>query len=458
MQPIGPFFLFLFFPVSLFFVTLIKKHRALVTSLFSLLYVVLLNLHTPQGLLMMAAILLLARLATLAPLLRRARPLSLILGVIMPLALVISARVLLPGTAFPYGITVLALLSISTVIDACRGDYTPPKNILIFAGTLCFFPLLAVGPLVRGKDMTTLFEEQRPSLKRAFDGTRLYILGTVYIYIIAAPLYFIYEKIVATFGTRIDIFFFIACPLIATAFLLSFLIGMQQLARGLALIYGITLPRDGKNPYCTDTPALFFSAWHLSLGNYLRDYIVTPISALLGKRERLGRLLSSLAVAIFLTAILSPRALTWQILLSLTPLLFLLALPCYQKKAWSRTLCHILCTLVIVYVLGASFTLPTISIASALSLWRTPADTLSLIVSSAFFENLYYLSASILCLTPLFVITPLRRPLIRHVRHGARVYRQLELTVLLLLFAVILLYFIPRFPALSTGLLAGLLL
>lgn len=102
--------------------------------------------------------------------------------------------------------------------------------------------------------------------------------------------------------------------------------------------------------------------------------------------------------------------------------------------------------------------LPIVSTSNTLSLWRTPADTLSLIVSSAFFKNLYYLSASILCLSPLIVIAPLRRLFIRHVRHGARVYRQLEMLVLMLLFAVILLYFMPRFPALSTGLLANLLL
>lgn len=458
MQPIGPFFLFLFLPVSLLFIALAKQQRAVVTSLFSLLYVVLLNLHTPIGLFMMAAVILLARLATLKPLLLRARPLSLFLGVLLPLSLLVSARVLLPRVAFPFGITVLTLLAISTVIDACRDGYVPPKNVLVFAGTLCFFPLLAVGPLVRGKDMTALFGDQRITLKRVFDGIRLYTLGAIHIYIVAAPLYFIYQKITETFGTRIDIFFIIVCPLLIAAFLLSFLIGMQQIARGLALICGITLPCDRRNPYRTCTPALFFSAWHLSLGNYLKDYIVAPITALTGRRERLGRLLSVLAIAVFLAAAFSPRTLTWQILLALTPALCLLALPRYTKNAWSRTACRVICTLIIICVLSISFMLPIISTSNTLSLWRTPADTLSLIVSSAFLKNLYYLSASILCLSPLIVIVPLRRLFIRHVRHGARVYRQLEMLVLMLLFAVILLYFMPRFPALSTGLLANLLL
>lgn len=206
MQPIGPFFLFLFLPISLLFIALAKQQRAVVTSLFSLLYVVLLNLHTPIGLFMMAAVILLARLATLKPLLLRARPLSLFLGVLLPLSLLVSARVLLPRVAFPFGITVLTLLAISTVIDACRDGYVPPKNVLVFAGTLCFFPLLAVGPLVRGKDMTALFGDQRITLKRVFDGIRLYTLGAIHIYIVAAPLYFIYQKITETFGTRIDIF------------------------------------------------------------------------------------------------------------------------------------------------------------------------------------------------------------------------------------------------------------
>ena len=306
--------------------------------------------------------------------------------------------------------------------------------------------------------MTALFENQRMSLKNLFDGIRLYILGAIYIFIIAAPLYFIYQKIIATFGAKIDIFLLITCPLLATAFLLFFLSGMQKIARGLALMLGIKIACDSKNPYHAYDPAHFFSACHLSLAAYLQDYLIKPITAATRSNKVLGKLLSTIAASAFLVAILSPRVITWQIWLTSLPILCLLALLPYRKKAWSRTLTAFACTLIAIYVLGLSFTFPILSTPAPLLTWRSPADTLSLIVTSAFSENIYYLSASILCLSPLVVIVAFRRLIIRHIRHGMRIFHQLEMLILLFLFSIILFYFMPRFPALSTGLLAGLLL
>ncbi len=459
MQPIGPFFLFLFLPFAAGLIALAKKHRAAVTSLCSLVYIVLLNIGKPQGLLAVLLVLLLARLATLKKVRGRAPAFSFLLGALLPLALLVAMKATATGRAvFPYGLTVLVLLASATTVDACRGKYVPPKNPLIFAGTLCFFPLLIVGPLVRGKDMVRLFEEQRPSFKCLYDGMRLYILGCVDIFMIAAPLYYIFEKITATFGTAPDILLVTACPLLAAACLFFFIKGTQHIARGLALTCGITIPSDTKNPYRAKTPIGFFAAWHPSLAAYLKDYIISPITHTLGKHERWGRFLSTLATLAFLAGLLSPRGTTLQVVLAALPLLCLLTIPVYRQKYWQKVLFCAVGTFVLIVVFGASFTRLSLSFPAILPAWRTPESTLALILTSAFLKNLYYLSASILCLSPLIVVTSLRRLFIRHVPRGILRYRRLEMLVLIFLFALTLLYFMPRFPALATKLLADLLL
>ena len=92
MQPIGPFFLFLFLPVTVGLIALAKRHRAAATSLCSLLYVILLNANHKKGLLLMLLIIALVRLATLSWTVRRARPASFVLGVVLPLALLIATK------------------------------------------------------------------------------------------------------------------------------------------------------------------------------------------------------------------------------------------------------------------------------------------------------------------------------------------------------------------------------
>ena len=459
MQPIGAFFLFLFLPIVISLIALTKKHRASVTSLCSLLYVVLLNLDKPKGLLAVLLVLLLVRLATLKKIAARARALSLLLGALCPLTLLIVAKATPWGRAdFPYGLTVIVLLSIATTVDTLRGTYTPPKHPLVFAGTLCFFPLLIAGPLVRGGDMVKYFKKQNPSTKNLYDGLRLYIIGCIYIFILAAPLYFIFERITATFGTAPDILLVTACPLLATLLFMFFIKGAQHIARGLALMCGITIPSDSKNPYRANSAAGFFAAWHPSLAAYVSDYITTPISTVLSRHVRWGKLLSTLVTVCFLTAVLSPRDAVMPVALAILPLLCLQSIPAQPQKAWYKALFCAVGTLILIVTIGFSFTLPALSLPAIIPAWRTPADTLTLFLTSAFTKNLYYLYASILCLSPLIVTASLRQVFILHVRHGIIRYRRLEMLVLLLLFFLILLYFTPRFPALATKLLADLLL
>ena len=63
--------------------------------------------------------------------------------------------------------------------------------------------------------------------------------------------------------------------------------GYSLLAIGLGRMLGIELPRNFDRPWLTETPPDFWKRWHVSLGDWLRDYFFRPIYKSLSGVQRL---------------------------------------------------------------------------------------------------------------------------------------------------------------------------
>ena len=53
--------------------------------------------------------------------------------------------------------------------------------------------------------------------------------------------------------------------------------GYTDMAIGLALIFGINIPENFQKPYLTDSLTEFWQKWHITLSNWIRDYIYIPL-------------------------------------------------------------------------------------------------------------------------------------------------------------------------------------
>jgi D-alanyl-lipoteichoic acid acyltransferase DltB (MBOAT superfamily) len=75
--------------------------------------------------------------------------------------------------------------------------------------------------------------------------------------------------------------------------------GYSDIAIGLALIFGIQLPRNFDAPFRATSIIDFWQRWHMTLTRFLRDYVFTPLvrAQIRGREPRLNRAL----VAILLT-------------------------------------------------------------------------------------------------------------------------------------------------------------
>ena len=69
--------------------------------------------------------------------------------------------------------------------------------------------------------------------------------------------------------------------------------GYSDMAIGLALLFGLTLPINFDAPYRASSIREFWRRWHITLSRFLRDYLYIPLG---GNRHGPGREVAALAV------------------------------------------------------------------------------------------------------------------------------------------------------------------
>jgi D-alanyl-lipoteichoic acid acyltransferase DltB (MBOAT superfamily) len=198
----------------------------------------------------------------------------------------ISAQTPTMSAWLPLGISFYTFQIIGYLIDISRGQIRAERNFLAFGVFTCFYAQLIAGPIVRAHELL-------PQLKtrQNFDSRNLH-LG---IYLILAGLA-IKICVADTLAQFVDHGF--ADPeqlgwltawltLYGFAFqILSDFWGYSTIAIGLGLMYGIKLPLNFNLPYAADSIRNFWRRWHITLSEWLRDYLYIPLG---GNRKAMNR-------------------------------------------------------------------------------------------------------------------------------------------------------------------------
>ena len=152
--------------------------------------------------------------------------------------------------ALPIGISFYTFQTMSYTIDVYRKEIAPAKNFLDFTFFVTFFPQLVAGPIVRAKDfipqiykkVTLTKEETSYALFLIIGGLLKKAVISDYISInfvdrvFDAPnSYTPFENLMATYGYSLQIY----CDFS----------GYSDIAIGLALLMGFTLPINFRTPY-----------------------------------------------------------------------------------------------------------------------------------------------------------------------------------------------------------------
>ncbi len=218
----------------------------------------------------------------------------------------IDSLVLLSGTeinfvyriALPIGISFYSFQCISYLVDVYRGETKARVNILDYALFISFFPQLVAGPIMRSKDFLPQLDSRGVSLSKRnlSEGCQIFVQGLVKKVVIADRLAVCVDSVFATPKAYSGISIMCAAVAYAMQILCDFS-GYSDMAIGTAKVFGFDLCQNFNLPYLSSNPSEFWRRWHISLSQWLRDYLYIPLG---GNRKGSKRTYNNLMITMIL--------------------------------------------------------------------------------------------------------------------------------------------------------------
>jgi len=202
------------------------------------------------------------------------------------------------GIVLPLGISFYTFESISYIVDVYKKRIEPTKSLRDYGLFMTFFPHLVAGPIMRFNDFNAQTVTPRVVTADAVALGAYMLIGGLFLKIVGAD---------HVFAPISDIVFapdykagFVAAW--AGAFSFSMQVycdfaGYSLAALGIAKMFGFHLPPNFEAPFASVGIAELWTRWHISLSNWLRDYVFNPLG-----HYRKGRLRGYLNVMITFTA------------------------------------------------------------------------------------------------------------------------------------------------------------
>ncbi len=205
-------------------------------------------------------------------------------------------KIKLPDWAFPLGISFYTLTQIMYLVDTYQ-DLNQPNSLFDHATFVSLFPYISSGPLVRARSIVKqlhqyTFSESR--LELACRGFYLFTLGLAKKMLLAESFAKIADAGFA--GPRAYTMAEAWAISLAYTFQIYFdFSGYSDMAVGSAWMLGIDIPQNFNAPLKSKSISEFWQRWHISLSNFITNYLYTPILRASGKAT-----LQTSAVAIFI--------------------------------------------------------------------------------------------------------------------------------------------------------------
>src|SRR6478609_2220572 len=189
----------------------------------------------------------------------------------------------LAGTHFavhillPVGISFYTFTQIAFLVDAWRGQvaaYALPHYALF----VTYFPHLIAGPILHHKDMIPQFEREEtkhPDGHLLLCGVIIFAIGLFKKTCLADG---IQPLVALAFDARAPSFDQAWLGALAYTFQLYFdFSGYSDMAIGISLMFGIFLPLNFNSPYKAASIIDFWRRRHMTLSQFLRDYLYIPL-------------------------------------------------------------------------------------------------------------------------------------------------------------------------------------
>lgn len=193
------------------------------------------------------------------------------------LALVHSpVQVPLPSWAAPLGISFYTMTALAYLLDSYWGITEPERNIAKGALLVGYWPQLTSGPITRHGDMVSLYEGHKFDYRTVTFGLQRMVWGAFKKLVISARLGVVVDTIYGNTELYNGLYIWLAAALFMMQLYTDFS-GCMDIVLGASECYGVTLPENFRTPFFSRSVQEYWQRWHITLGGWMRDYIMYPV-------------------------------------------------------------------------------------------------------------------------------------------------------------------------------------
>ncbi|MEO1429291.1 MAG: MBOAT family protein [Cyanobacteria bacterium J06633_8] len=194
---------------------------------------------------------------------------------------VIGTNINIENIILPLAISFFTFQQIAYLVDAYKGE-TKEYNFLDYCLFVTFFPQLIAGPIVHHKEVMPQFADKstyRFNPENIAVGITIFSLG-LFKKVVFADNIAVYATPVfnaASKGVEPTLIEAWVAALAYTLQLYFDFSGYSDMAIGISRMFGIKLPINFNSPYKAISISDFWRRWHITLSNFLRDYLYIPL-------------------------------------------------------------------------------------------------------------------------------------------------------------------------------------
>lgn len=181
----------------------------------------------------------------------------------------------------PLGISFFTFQQIAYLVDSYKRKIEQ-HSFIEYAMFVSFFPQLIAGPIVLFNDVNKQYRSKsfgHFNIEYFTVGVIIFTIGLAKKVIIADRLSLVSQPVFTNADNGLKLQFFEAWGgSLAYTYQLYFdFSGYSDMAIGIALLIGIKLPVNFNSPYKATSIIEFWRRWHITLSNFLRDYLYVPM-------------------------------------------------------------------------------------------------------------------------------------------------------------------------------------
>ena len=200
----------------------------------------------------------------------------------------------------PAGISFFTFHKISYLTDVYTGRTERAHTLVDYLLYVAFFPQLIAGPILRYHDIADQIVERMHSMDDVFYGAARFCLGLGKKILIADALGKVANNVFETPAAELTSFYAWA-GVLSYAFQIYFdFSAYSDMAIGLARVMGFRFLENFNMPYISQTITEFWRRWHISLSNWMKEYLYVPLG---GNRKGVARTYANLVIVFLISGL-----------------------------------------------------------------------------------------------------------------------------------------------------------